>query len=436
MSVPLPSPFLSPVFSPFSTSPDDYDHNLPPEHSGSPSRKRDRARSFVKSLGSPFASPHPSPAYFPPETGSPPSPLISLSPELESSPSLLRKRGSVNSVRSFMKNTSSPFSSPSPSSSPFPSPDLSGLSPNPNRSSPEIDPSASPSRKRERVRSFVKSIRRTSSQLFKKDKKDGDVTPKKSHPTISTLVSDTLSVSTAPTTPNILRRFSHSTHSKHSSTTSVTTMESDLSASYLEVKVGEGGCIHSPIIEVATPISPAVVQPLDPVPMSPLKETGNEEDTPPETESENPDPLLFPLPPSPISTPSPIMDPVDPVQPPENPQEIDAFFHDDEHSSSGDSTVSSSSGRPQPPATTDIALTTSSPDRTAQPSPAPPPPSASAPGPDSDEDEEEMPDLYIPALIAPTMFLPIPNVRFSYFFKPVLTWWLSKGVLSYPHLYS
>ena len=32
-----------------------------------------------------------------------------------------------------------------------------------------------------------------------------------------------------------------------------------------------------------------------------------------------------------------------------------------------------------------------------------------------------MPVLYIPALIVPTMFLPIPNVRLSCFSKPVLT---------------
>jgi hypothetical protein len=169
--------------------------------------------------------------------------------------------------------------------------------------------------------------------------------------------------------------------------------------------------------------------------MSPLKETCNEEDTSPETVSEDPDPLLFPLPPSPLPSPPPIMDPVDPIHPPENPQEVDALFHDDERTSS-DSTVSSSSVHLQPPATIDIALTTPSPDRTVQPSPVLPPPPAPAPGPDSDEDEEEMPDLYIPALIAPTMFLPIPNVRLSYFFKPVLTWWLSKDVLSYPYLYS
>ena len=148
----------------------------------------------------------------------------------------------------------------------------------------------------------------------------------------------------------------------------------------------------------------------------------------PETVSEDPDPLHFP-------SPSPIMDPADPVQPPVNPQEVDPFFRDDEISSSDDSTVSSSSAHLQLPATTDIALTTPPPDRTVKPPQAIPPPSVSAPGPDSDEDDEEMPDLYIPALIAPTMFLPIPNVRLSYF-KPVLTWWLSKDVPNNPYLYS
>jgi hypothetical protein len=219
----------------------------------------------------------------------------------------------------------------------------------------------------------------------------------------------------------------------------VATLESDLSTSYLEVKVGEGGCVHSPVIEVATPISPAVLQPVDPVPMSPLKETCNEEDVCPETVSEHPDPLQFPLPPSPPSSPAPIMDPVDPLQPPVNSQEADVHPRGDEDGPSGDSGVSSYSPGVQPPSTADIALTTSPPDRTVQPSPAPPPQSESASdphGPDSDEDEVGMRDLYIPALIAPAMFFPIPNLRLSYFFKPVLTWWLSKDVMSYPYLYS
>ena len=119
----------------------------------------------------------------------------------------------------------------------------------------------------------------------------------------------------------------------------------------------------------------------------------------------------------------------EPVQQLSNPREVDAFFYDDDDSSSEDSTVSSSSAQVQPPATIDIALMSPPPDKRIQMSPELPPPSATA-APDSDDDDEEMPDLYIPALIAPTMFLPIPNVRPSYFSQPVLTWWPPKGVLS------
>lgn len=109
------------------------------------------------------------------------------------------------------------------------------------------------------------------------------------------------------------------------------------------------------------------------------------------------------------------MDAAEPTQRPSDPRQVDAFFDDDDNSSSGDSTVSSSSAQAQPPATTDIDLTSPPPDQMEEFSPELPPLSATAPGPDSDEDDEEMPDLYIPALIAPTMFLPIPNVRPSYF---------------------
>ena len=55
----------------------------------------------------------------------------------------------------------------------------------------------------------------------------------------------------------------------------------------------------------------------------------------------------------------------------------------------------------------------------------PPPP----PPPDSDEDSDEAPDLYLPGLIIPTMFLPIPNVRrlsLSYH----LMWWFSSKRIS------
>jgi hypothetical protein len=51
------------------------------------------------------------------------------------------------------------------------------------------------------------------------------------------------------------------------------------------------------------------------------------------------------------------------------------------------------------------------------------------PPPDSDEDSDEAPDLYLPGLIIPTMFLPIPNVRrlsLSYH----LMWWFSSKRIS------
>lgn len=63
----------------------------------------------------------------------------------------------------------------------------------------------------------------------------------------------------------------------------------------------------------------------------------------------------------------------------------------------------------------------------------PPPISASpspAPAPASDtSSEEEAPELHTPALVAPTLFLPIPNVRFSDIAS--LAWWLTSKVASF-----
>ena len=469
--------------------------------------------------------------------------MVSLSPELEPAPSVLHKRRkSGSSVKSFIKTPPSPSSSLS--SSTFPSPEISRLSPNPNHPSLEIDHNGSPIRKRERVRSFVKSIRSTSSQLFKKDKKDGD-----SRKTISALVSDSLSVSTAATAPHILRRLSHSKQPSMSSMASVTTTESDLSTGYLEVKVGSGeGSISSPIIEVDTPVTPTVVQPLDVVPMGQLEEEDTSQETEPkpiqsfpslndpslpeaESEStEHPDPLQFPLPQSPISSTLPITDPFDLIQisviEPEVERTTDnddvATLHDDmgprddvvlhddvvsrndmvshsdevvSHSdevvSHSDEVVSHSDGvvshndeshgdtaphddvvpldgvaphdgvasyddvaqhddtspqcepkdhspsdQLQPPALTDTALEIPQPDETPQPSSTILPPSVPSPDTDRDKEDREMRDLCIPVLIPPMLFWPISNMRLTYFFTPVLTWWLSKGVLSYPYLYS
>jgi hypothetical protein len=48
------------------------------------------------------------------------------------------------------------------------------------------------------------------------------------------------------------------------------------------------------------------------------------------------------------------------------------------------------------------------------------------PPPPSSESEEEIPDVYVPTLIMPTMFLPIPNVRLP-LFTNTLTWWLCRN---------
>lgn len=58
--------------------------------------------------------------------------------------------------------------------------------------------------------------------------------------------------------------------------------------------------------------------------------------------------------------------------------------------------------------------------------PLPPPPAAE----EDDEDEEDSPELYLPGLVLPTMFLPIPNVGSSSF--SMLTWWLPGHHVYYP----
>lgn len=55
----------------------------------------------------------------------------------------------------------------------------------------------------------------------------------------------------------------------------------------------------------------------------------------------------------------------------------------------------------------------------------PPPPSG------EEEEEEEEPDLFLPGLIIPTMFLPIPNVRRSFYSSNMLLWWLPKSSSMY-----
>lgn len=58
----------------------------------------------------------------------------------------------------------------------------------------------------------------------------------------------------------------------------------------------------------------------------------------------------------------------------------------------------------------------------------PPPPESD----DEEDEEEEAPEIYLPSLIIPTMFLPIPNVR-PCFSHSYLTWWLPRSLMYYHH---
>jgi len=331
-----------------------------------------------------------------------------------------------------MKNTYSPLFPPPPRPFLLPNVNTSGSNPNPNQSNTKIDHSKYRSWPRLENAGFVKSVRRTSSQLFKKDKKDGDAASRNSSSSISALVSEALNVSTAHTTPSLLRRFSRS-HSKRSGAVSIVTVNWDPPKGYSEDKTGGKGCTHSPIGEVAS-VSPVITEP--PAPTSPLEETGNEENMCPETTSDDPDLLSLPLPPSPPCPPSPLVELVDPVQSPDDPQGVDPFFHHNDPPLSDDWSVTSSSGHLRLPTTTDIALTTPPTDRTVQPPLAQLPPSSApaAPDPDRDEDEEILEPCISP-LAAPTTSSPTANARLSYLVEPVFAWWLSKDISSYPYLY-
>ena len=52
------------------------------------------------------------------------------------------------------------------------------------------------------------------------------------------------------------------------------------------------------------------------------------------------------------------------------------------------------------------------------------------PLPTTESEKEEAPELFVPALIASSMFLPIPNVRRSFIYNH-LTWYLSRSIMYY-----
>ncbi|KAK0489184.1 hypothetical protein IW261DRAFT_401468 [Armillaria novae-zelandiae] len=105
-----------------------------------------------------------------------------------------------------------------------------------------------------------------------------------------------------------------------------------------------------------------------------------------------------------------------------HPEVPDPFLidDDDEKSSNNDGSPQLSTSRQSMTPAEEIPLAASraSPSLNINKDVPPPPPSQV----DTEPDEDEAPDLYLPGLVLPTMFLPIPNVRrpLSY----TLTWWL------------
>lgn len=107
----------------------------------------------------------------------------------------------------------------------------------------------------------------------------------------------------------------------------------------------------------------------------------------------------------------------------------DPFLVDEE----GDALSSEAGSSPRPTPNVPLSIPVSPSPLSSKPLPSPvnvnkevpPPPVPERDGGDSDEDEaDDVPDLYLPGLVTPTMFLPIPNVRHP-FTSNLLTWWLS-----------
>lgn len=133
--------------------------------------------------------------------------------------------------------------------------------------------------------------------------------------------------------------------------------------------------------------------------------------------------------------------------------EGDAMSEDEreEHERERETSVAPSAASSEPPAAQEVALSVSTTtlNTAAMTSPSPseppilsplnvnkdvPPPPEEEQEQDAEEgtqEEEEVPDLFLPGLIIPTMFLPIPNVRRSLYSPNMLLWWLPKSTSMY-----
>lgn len=121
-------------------------------------------------------------------------------------------------------------------------------------------------------------------------------------------------------------------------------------------------------------------------------------------------------------------------------EEEDDTSSSDKEEDERETSVGPSATSSEPPAAQEIALTVSTlTGATTSPVPSEPPmlsplnvnKDVPPPPPGETEQEEETPELFLPGLIIPTMFLPIPNVRRSFYSSNMLLWWLPKSSSMY-----
>lgn len=114
------------------------------------------------------------------------------------------------------------------------------------------------------------------------------------------------------------------------------------------------------------------------------------------------------------------LDTLSPVLEPEVP---DPFIVEDSEGASSEGEVALSEGEGASPAVEEIALAQSAALSQSEVPPSLPSPNVNkdVPPPPASDAESEAPELYLPGLTMPTMFLPIPNVRLSLSYT--LTWW-------------
>ncbi|KAI0075299.1 hypothetical protein K474DRAFT_1428020 [Panus rudis PR-1116 ss-1] len=335
---------------------------------------------------------------------------------------------------SFKSNKSTKASSSAPTTpSKTPPPPTEGTIPFPSSS-----PSSSPKRRPSvaGMKKLVTRVRRRISSLGHRNK-DGQA------PGDGLVLDLTLAAATAaapfaiplPPSPTAEHSDGCSTHSHPSSTrmSSYSTVRSaDTAATSLrdeqsvhEKEASEGhGLQDEPIAEEAaegvfeqpSPVPESVPEPSD---EQVAEESSMGEERPePVAEPEVPDPFL-------------VDDPEQPLSSEEEEEESLAVSSGDDDTPADEIALAQSTILETPVATASV-------NKPVPPTPSPEPPVSSQQSSRDDEssssseEEDSAPDLFLPSLILPTMFLALPNVRICLpVFASPLTWWLTRSVTSH-----